>query len=139
MADAKLVVDVRVRQTQVGDDEVSDGESLDLLGDDQCADVAVGAHGAVAEVLEHRLAHALPQGVGGNLSGDALNGEPRGLDREGHHHEGDRSHDTRPFAWKGSATGSIRRMEHPVRARERSTTRVEHHDRAAALWGQVVM
>jgi hypothetical protein len=50
VAHADLVVDVRVRQRDVRDDEIREREALDHLRDDQRADVAVGAHGLVAHV-----------------------------------------------------------------------------------------
>ena len=89
MPNADLVVHVGVGQRDVRHDEVRDREALDHLRDDQRADVAIGSHRLIAELLENGLVDALPEGVEVDLRRHVGLRARRRLAAERHHHEGD--------------------------------------------------
>jgi hypothetical protein len=89
--DADLVVDVAVRDGEVGHDEVGEVEPLEHLLDDERPDVLVRADRLVAQLPDHRLERLGPQRVEVDR-GDAVVGwGHHGLAAERHDHEAERA------------------------------------------------
>jgi hypothetical protein len=128
---ADLVVHVRVREGDVRDHEVGKREPLDHLGDDQCANVMVGADGPVPQLEQDRRVNSVPKQVEIDPLRDTWLGPICRLLAERHDNEGDRCGHTlaslRLYAqrsWKESSAPAGARSRVALRSARSSTSSI---------------